>query len=301
MRALPEACPYQAIHAAPLNAGREASTPFLERRPRPAALLGSSLRRGVPHGSSGDASRARAAAMGVAVINEDTCLSFQGMRCEVCYRACPLIDEAIRIDYRPREGDAIHAVFAPQVIDEDCAGCGLCEQRCPVSDPAPAIVVVPTGADAAAYTARRNGEGVTIGAATLADAVGGRAAYFRNPGRVRPPNHKGGTMELTRRNFVKTTAVALASAAAAGTMGGCSSLAGTGDDAAATGGDTTKTVGVPLLRLRLRRHRGGQGRQGDLGHGRPGERLEPWPELREGLLLGRRAVRRGSPDHPAHP
>ena len=39
-------------------------------------------------------------------------------RCEVCYRACPLIDEAIRIDYRPREGDAIHAVFAPQVIDE---------------------------------------------------------------------------------------------------------------------------------------------------------------------------------------
>ena len=52
-------------------------------------------------------------------------------------------------------------------------------------------------------------------------------------------------MELTRRNLVKTTAVALASAAAAGTMGGCSSsLAGTGDDAAATGGDTTKTVGV---------------------------------------------------------
>lgn len=100
----------------------------------------------------------KAAATGVAVINEDTCLSFQGMRCEVCYRACPLIDEAIRIDYRPREGDAIHAVFAPQVIDEDCAGCGLCEQRCPVSDPAPAIVVVPTGADAAAYTARRNGE-----------------------------------------------------------------------------------------------------------------------------------------------
>ena len=100
----------------------------------------------------------KAAAMGVAVINEDTCLSFQGMRCEVCYRACPLIDEAIRIDYRPREGDAIHAVFAHQVIDEECAGCGLCEQRCPVSDPAPAIVVVPTGADEAAYTARRNGE-----------------------------------------------------------------------------------------------------------------------------------------------
>ena len=42
-----------------------------------------------------------------------------------------------------------------------------------------------------------------------------------------------------------TRAGALGAAAAAGTCGGCSSaLAGTGDDAAATGGDTTKTVGV---------------------------------------------------------
>ena len=33
-------------------------------------------------------------------------------------------------------------------------------------------------------------------------------------------------MELTRRSFVKSTAVALASAAAAGTLAGCSSRAG---------------------------------------------------------------------------
>ena len=74
-------------------------------------------------------------------------------------------------------------------------------------------------------------------------------------------------MELTRRTFVKTTAVALASAAAAGTMGGCSSsLAGTGGDAAALGRRLREDRGrLPLLRLRLRRHRGGQGRQGDLG------------------------------------
>ena len=51
-------------------------------------------------------------------------------------------------------------------------------------------------------------------------------------------------MELTRRAFVKSTAVALASAAAAGTMAGCSSLAGTGADSAALAGDTVKTVGV---------------------------------------------------------
>ena len=154
-----EACPYQAIHAAPLNAGREASTPYVNARAQACRLCVEFPCAAVcPTGALEVPAERRGAGMGVAVINEDTCLSFQGMRCEVCYRACPLIDEAIRIDYRPREGDAIHAVFAPQVIDEDCAGCGLCEQRCPVSDPAPAIVVVPTGADAAAYTARRNGE-----------------------------------------------------------------------------------------------------------------------------------------------
>lgn len=154
-----EACPYQAIHAAPLNAGREASTPFVNARSQACRLcVEFPCAGGLPNGRFGRAwPSAATPAWGVAVINEDTCLSFQGMRCEVCYRACPLIDEAITIDYRPREGDDIHAVFAPQVVPDGCPGCGLCEQRCPVSDPAPAIVVVPTGAQEETYVARRNG------------------------------------------------------------------------------------------------------------------------------------------------
>ena len=153
-----EACPYQAIHAAPLNAGREASTPFVNVRAQACRLCTDfPCAVACPTGALQVPTERAAAAMGTAVVNEETCLSFQGMRCEVCYRACPLIDEAIVIDYRPREGDAIHAVFAPQVNAEVCPGCGLCEQRCPVSDPAPAIVVVPAGADADAYVARRNG------------------------------------------------------------------------------------------------------------------------------------------------
>ena len=81
--------------------------------------------------------------MGTAVVNEERCLSYRAMRCEVCYRACPLIDEAISIDYRQREGDAIHAVFTPVVHEDACAGCGLCVQRCPEDDPGPAISVAP--------------------------------------------------------------------------------------------------------------------------------------------------------------
>lgn len=153
-----EACPYQAIHAAPLNAGREASTPFVNARTQACRLCADfPCAAACPTDALQVPAERAAAAMGTAAVNEETCLSFQGMRCEVCYRACPLIDEAIVIDYRPREGDAIHAVFAPQVNAEVCPGCGLCEQRCPVSDPAPAIVVVPAGADADAYVAQRNG------------------------------------------------------------------------------------------------------------------------------------------------
>lgn len=153
-----EACPYQAIHAAPLNAGRAASTPFVNARAQACRLCRDFPCAAVcPTGALAVPEERADAAMGTAVVNEETCLSFQGMRCEVCYRACPLIDEAICIDYRPREGDDIHAVFAPQVNAEVCPGCGLCEQRCPVSDPAPAIVVVPAGADADDYGARRNG------------------------------------------------------------------------------------------------------------------------------------------------
>ena len=156
-----EACPYQAIHAAPLNAGREASTPFVNARAQACRLcVDFPCAAACPTGALSVPAERADAAMGTAVVNEETCLSFQGMRCEVCYRACPLIDEAIRIDYRPREGDDIHAVFAPQVNAEVCPGCGLCEQRCPVSDPAPAIVVVPAGADADDYGARRNGHAI---------------------------------------------------------------------------------------------------------------------------------------------
>ncbi len=153
-----EACPYQAIHAAPLNAGREVSTPYVNARAQACRLcVEFPCAEVCPTGALEVPAERRSAGMGVAVINEDTCLSFQGMRCEVCYRACPLIDEAITIDYRPREGDDIHAVFAPQVVPDVCPGCGLCEQRCPVGDPAPAIVVVPTGAQEETYVARRNG------------------------------------------------------------------------------------------------------------------------------------------------
>jgi len=80
--------------------------------------------------------------MGTAVIDRDRCLSLKGMRCEICYRVCPFIDSAIYIKYSMREGDNIHAIFEPVVNTELCTGCGICVQRCVVSDP-PAIIIRP--------------------------------------------------------------------------------------------------------------------------------------------------------------
>jgi len=71
------------------------------------------------------------ARMGVAVLSDSkNCLNFLGLRCEVCYRVCPLIDQAIELKllHNPRSGD--HALFLPTVNSDQCTGCGKCEKAC---------------------------------------------------------------------------------------------------------------------------------------------------------------------------
>lgn len=138
-----EACPYAAIVAAGPNAGSAVGSPTLDLRNQACRLC-----HDFPCAAAcpTDALRGIAAVedvdMGYAVVNEDLCIALQGMRCEVCYRACPLIDRAITIDYRLREGDSIHSVFAPVIDEQACVGCGLCVERCVVGEPEVAINVV---------------------------------------------------------------------------------------------------------------------------------------------------------------
>lgn len=71
------------------------------------------------------------AQMGLAVlVDQETCLAFQGLRCEVCYRACPKLGDAIRLDFRPQERTGKHAFFLPVVDSDHCTGCGMCEHAC---------------------------------------------------------------------------------------------------------------------------------------------------------------------------
>ena len=73
--------------------------------------------------------------MGIAVVDPASCLSHQGLRCEVCYRACPEEEKALTIEMHPR-GISRHAMFIPVVHPEHCTGCGLCTKSCPTGTPA---------------------------------------------------------------------------------------------------------------------------------------------------------------------
>ena len=69
--------------------------------------------------------------MGLAVlVDHETCLNFQGLRCDVCYRVCPRIDKAITLEPQRNPRTQQHALFIPTVHSEHCTGCGKCEYAC---------------------------------------------------------------------------------------------------------------------------------------------------------------------------
>ncbi|PCH79614.1 MAG: 4Fe-4S ferredoxin [Planctomycetota bacterium] len=61
--------------------------------------------------------------IGVAVLDESTCLAFNGTFCVSCFNICPTQPKAIRLDERGR----------PYVDEDPCTGCGLCEEHCPTT------------------------------------------------------------------------------------------------------------------------------------------------------------------------
>ena len=79
--------------------------------------------------------------MGKAVIDRDLCLAWNEERvCYLCDEACP----SGAIDFIHEAGSA----FAkPIVVAGKCTGCGLCEWKCPVEQPA--IYAIPLGGDQA--------------------------------------------------------------------------------------------------------------------------------------------------------
>lgn len=68
--------------------------------------------------------------MGLAVVDHESCIAFWGIQCDACYRACPLLDKAISLEYKRNERTGKHAFLIPVIHSEGCTGCGLCERAC---------------------------------------------------------------------------------------------------------------------------------------------------------------------------
>jgi len=75
-------------------------------------------------------------------VDQETCLNFLGLRCDVCYRVCPLINKAISLVPQHNTRTGKHTLFIPVVHSTACTGCGKCEYACVL--PEAAIKVLPT-------------------------------------------------------------------------------------------------------------------------------------------------------------
>ena len=126
-------CPYDTLKLATLAENVATGTPYFEARKIPCEMCEDiPCVKACPTGALDpgltDIDDAR---MGLAVlIDQETCIAFQGLRCEVCFNVCPLIGKAISLNrtHNPRTGK--HALFLPEVHSEHCTGCGKCEHAC---------------------------------------------------------------------------------------------------------------------------------------------------------------------------
>lgn len=126
-------CPYDTLRLAGVEEPVATGTPFFIARDVPCEMCEDiPCVAACPTGAlDKDLTQIDDARMGTAVIvGHETCLNYQGLRCDVCYRICPLINEAITLELHHNLRTGKHAVFIPTVHSDKCTGCGKCERSC---------------------------------------------------------------------------------------------------------------------------------------------------------------------------
>ncbi len=136
------ACPFAPLARARAGSSVPLGTPYFVPRETPCYLCEDiPCQAACPTGAiSKDLEKIEDSRMGLAVIDIENCLSWQGLRCEICYRECPLLDAAITVEHQQRRRSK-HAMLVPVVHSDACTGCGICEKACPTEQAA--IRVVP--------------------------------------------------------------------------------------------------------------------------------------------------------------
>jgi len=126
-------CPYDTLKLAEFAEAVALGTPYFEARKVPCEMCEDiPCVKACPTGALDPAlTDIDDARMGLAVIvDTESCIAFQGLRCEVCFNVCPARGKAITLDQQHNERTGKHALFIPVVHSEACTGCGKCEHAC---------------------------------------------------------------------------------------------------------------------------------------------------------------------------
>lgn len=132
-------CPYGTLKLGQLGDGVPTGTPYFEARKVACEMCDDiPCLKACPTGALDPGlKKIDDARMGLAaLIDQETCLNFQGLRCDVCYRVCPAIDKAITLEMRHNPRSDKHAMLLPTVHSDACTGCGKCEKSCVLEEAA---------------------------------------------------------------------------------------------------------------------------------------------------------------------
>lgn len=137
-------CPYDTLKLSEVGDALAVGTPYFEARTIPCEMCEDiPCVKACPTNALDKAlENIDDARMGLAVLlDQETCLNYQGLRCDVCYRVCPLIEKAISLEPQHNQRSGKHTLFIPIVHSDACTGCGKCEQACVLDEAA--IKVLP--------------------------------------------------------------------------------------------------------------------------------------------------------------
>lgn len=126
-------CPYDTLKLSNIGEAVALGTPYFDARDVPCEMCEDiPCVKACPTGAlNHQLEKIDDARMGLAVIvDQESCIAFQGLRCEVCFNICPVRGKAITLNMLHNDRTGKHALFIPIVHSDACTGCGKCEHAC---------------------------------------------------------------------------------------------------------------------------------------------------------------------------